>query len=73
MTTTYSRKLCGKRIKAARERLCISQAEVAERVGVRVHSLYRWESGRSGPNASTLAALCTVLGVTSDHLLFGAR
>ena len=37
------------RLKVLRERLGLSQQEMATRLGVSVQSIHRWESGKKGP------------------------
>jgi DNA-binding XRE family transcriptional regulator/NACalpha-BTF3-like transcription factor len=48
---------------AARIQCGLSVAEVADRVGVSIASVYFWENGRVRPRAGNLAALCKVLQV----------
>jgi transcriptional regulator with XRE-family HTH domain len=39
----------------------LSVAEVAERAGVSVASIYLWETGKTHPRDANLSALCKVL------------
>jgi transcriptional regulator with XRE-family HTH domain len=39
----------------------LSVAEVAERAGVSVASIYLWETGKTQPRDANLSALCKVL------------
>ena len=54
---------------AARQRLGISQTEVATRMGNTSAYYGRIERGTSLPGVETLAQLCAVLGVSADDLL----
>ena len=61
-----------KQLKAHRKRLGISAANYADLVGVSPLTIYNWESGKSHPRASKLAAWATIrnLGVReAQHLL----
>ena len=60
----------GKRIRAARERLHMSQAALAEAIGAGNQSTVAgWERGRTEPDGETLARLAVILKVSTDHLL----
>ncbi|RKG57030.1 XRE family transcriptional regulator [Corallococcus sp. AB011P] len=53
----------------ARLRLGLTQADVAERVGIAMEVYSRMERGRMLPRAQTLRRLCDVLSVSADVLL----
>jgi transcriptional regulator with XRE-family HTH domain len=55
-----------KRIRKARK---LSQAVVAERLGVEVPSVSRWETGTNRPSQQHLSQLCAIYGVTEEDLL----
>jgi len=57
------------RLKAAREAAGLTQAYVAERIGVTRQAVGQWESGESSPNPQTLALLADLYGVSVDDLL----
>ena len=60
----------GKRIRAARERLHMSQAALAETIGAGNQSTVAgWERGRTEPDGETLDRLAVILKVSTDHLL----
>ena len=60
----------GKRIRAARERLHMSQAALAEAIDAGNQSTVAgWERGRTEPDGETLARLAVILKVSTDHLL----
>jgi transcriptional regulator with XRE-family HTH domain len=59
----------GQRIKMARIRLRITQAQLAERIGISINSLSQIESDETtNPRMSTLIALADALGVSMDYL-----
>ncbi|MBJ6760879.1 helix-turn-helix transcriptional regulator [Myxococcaceae bacterium JPH2] len=53
----------------ARLRLGLTQADVAERVGIAMEVYSRMERGKMLPRAQTLRRLCDVLHVSADVLL----
>ncbi|RKH60224.1 XRE family transcriptional regulator [Corallococcus aberystwythensis] len=53
----------------ARLRLGLTQADVAERVGIAMEVYSRMERGRMLPRARNLRRLCEVLSVSADTLL----
>ena len=48
-------------LRDARLKRGLSVAEVAERAGVSVASIYLWETGKTHPRDANLSALCKVL------------
>lgn len=58
------------RIKAERQRLALTQASVAEAVGVRAEMWGRYERGASEPSMGVLAAFCSC-GADAAFLLSG--
>lgn len=61
----------GKRIRAARDKAKLAQADVAIACGVRVLAVLQWEHDRAVPRADKMALLAQALGVTTDWLLTG--
>ncbi|NOK20788.1 helix-turn-helix domain-containing protein [Corallococcus carmarthensis] len=59
----------GDAARAARTRLGLTQAEMAQRVGLASGVYSRMERGRMLPSVSTLQRLCDALGVTPDELM----
>jgi transcriptional regulator with XRE-family HTH domain len=57
------------RLREVRQIRQLSQADLAERVGVSHQQIYRYESGDNDPTAEVLMALAQALEVTSDYLL----
>jgi len=61
----------GKRIAAARKKLCLTQAEIAEKLGVSFQAVSQWERGETTPDIDKLPELAQLLRVTTDWLLMG--
>lgn len=61
--------LIGQRARAARERLGLLQAEVAERLDISVEVYGRFERGLVTPRIKTLLKLCRVLALRPNDLL----
>ena len=61
----------GARVKAARESREVTQERLAELVDVSPQYVSDMERGVVGLSLTTLKRVCTVLGVSSDTLLFG--
>ncbi len=58
------------RIKAARAGLDISQAELAEKVGVSRQTISAIEKGDYNPTINLCLAICKALGKTLDELFW---
>lgn len=62
----------GARLRLARERAALTQAELGERAGLGAQGR-QWvsqiEADRRAPSVATLRALCVALGVSADELL----
>ena len=56
-------------IRGERCRADMTQAQLADAVGVSVGTVWRWESGYTDPSASEVAAMADVFGCTADYLL----
>ena len=61
----------GDRLAAAREAAGMTQAVLAQRLGVRVKTLRDWENDVSEPRANRLQMLAALLGVSLRWLLTG--
>ena len=61
----------GRRISALRKQRGLSQAELANRLGISASAMGMYEQGRREPSANTLVALARELQVTTDFLLTG--
>lgn len=49
----------------------LTQAQLAERVGVSAQTVYRWEYDMRSPDVEQLKKLCTVLDVSPEYFLYG--
>jgi transcriptional regulator with XRE-family HTH domain len=58
----------GPRLREERERVGVSQRELARRLGLSASLISQIESGQSKPSVSTLYAIVTQLGVSLDHV-----
>ena len=62
----------GRRVREARQRAALSQADLAERAGLQEVTISRIENERYGPpRPSTIRKLAEALGVTTAWLLYG--
>lgn len=59
----------GERISYLRKRKKLTQAQLAEQLGISAQAVSKWESGLSCPDIMTLVPLAQVLGVSTDELL----
>lgn len=58
------------RLRQARERAGLTQQQIAAAIGLSNYNSYQyWERAQRWPSAEYLAALCRILGVSSDILL----
>lgn len=62
----------GDRLKEERERLALSQAAFAEKIGVSRMSQFNYESGKRSPDAEYLAA-ADKIGVSVEYIVTGKR
>ena len=63
----------GERIRAARKRAGLNQANLAARVGVSQPAVANWETGLHDPRRVVLIKIADALGVSADWLGGGAR
>jgi HTH-type transcriptional regulator, cell division transcriptional repressor len=61
----------GDRMVLAREALGLSQADLAQRMGVKLQTLRNWEEDRSEPRANKLQLLAGMLNVSMVWLMTG--
>ena len=73
MTEEMRRKLCGGRIRAARQAKGLSQEQLGEKLGVSFQAVSSWETGRFIPDAEHLPALAKELDLSLDALFAGAE
>lgn len=62
-------KAMGRRIKAARKKAAMTQARLAEEVGISEVHVSNLESGTGNPSLATLVDIANVLSVSTDELL----
>lgn len=63
------KKSLGEALKAHRTRCNMTQAFVAESLGVSRQAVSKWESGASDPSTSNLLALAKLYGISAEELL----
>jgi transcriptional regulator with XRE-family HTH domain len=63
----------GSRLREERDRVQISQRELARRIGLSASMISQIESGQSKPSVSTLYAIVTELGVSVDDVFGGGN
>ena len=63
----------GKFISECRKEKYLTQAQLAERLGVTDRAVSKWETGRSMPDASIMLELCEQIGITVNDLLNARR
>lgn len=59
----------GERIKEYRKNICMTQKDLAERLGITDQAVSKWETGLTMPDITMLVPLTTALGVSLDSLL----
>ena len=63
----------GRFIQACRKEAGLTQAVLAERLGITDRAVSKWETGRSLPDSSLMLPLCQELHITVNELLSGER
>ena len=61
----------GKFISEKRKTKGMTQAQLAEKLGITDRAVSKWETGRSMPDVSIMLELCDMLGITVNDLLCG--
>ena len=64
-------KKIGKYIQTKRKELGLTQAELAERLGMSNKSVSKWERGVCLPDVSIYMELCEILGVSLNEFIAG--
>ena len=49
----------------------LTQAQLAEMLGITDRAVSKWENGRSLPDSGIMLELCSILGITVNELLCG--
>ena len=63
----------GKFIASCRKEKGLTQAQLAEKLGITDRAISKWETGKGMPDSSIMLQLCNILGVTVNELLSGER
>ena len=63
----------GKFILENRKRRKLTQAELAEKLGVTDRTISNWENGKNMPDLSLFKPLCDILGITINELMSGEK
>ena len=63
----------GKFIAACRKEKGLTQAQLAEKMGVSDRAVSKWETGKNMPDSSIMLDLCAELDITVNDLLNGRR
>ena len=63
----------GKFIASQRKEKGLTQAKLAERLGISDRAVSKWETGRSMPDSSIMLELCDIIGITVNDLLTGRK
>jgi transcriptional regulator with XRE-family HTH domain len=58
-------------LRVARERLGLSQAQLAERIGSRQPSISRYERGSLPMDTELITKLAEALQISREHVIFG--
>ena len=61
----------GKFISEKRKSKGMTQAQLAEKLGITDRAVSKWETGKSMPDVSLMLELCSLLGITVNDLLCG--
>ena len=61
----------GKFIAWKRKEQNLTQAQLAEKLGITDRAVSKWETGKSLPDASVMLEMCALLGITVNDLLCG--
>lgn len=63
----------GRFIAECRKRADLTQAHLAEKLGITDKAVSKWERGISMPDSSIMLELCDILGISVNELLSGER
>ena len=63
----------GRFIAACRKEQGLTQADLAEKLGITDRAVSKWETGRSLPDASIMLELCDLLEININELFTGER
>lgn len=60
------------RLKQARTQMGLSQSKLANRIGVHVTNISRYERGENKPTSQVLSKLADALNISADYLMTGS-
>ena len=63
----------GKFISSCRKEQGMTQAALAEKLGISDRAVSKWETGKSMPDSGIMLELCELLGINVNELLSGER
>ncbi|MBR4073581.1 MAG: helix-turn-helix transcriptional regulator, partial [Clostridia bacterium] len=63
----------GKFISSQRRSINLTQAALAEKLGITDRAVSKWERGKGLPDVSIMIDLCEILGITVNELLSGEK
>lgn len=63
----------GKFIAVCRKEKKLTQADLAEKLGISDRAVSKWERGMSMPDSSIMLELCDILGISVNELLTGEK
>ena len=63
----------GKFIADCRKEQGLTQAQLAEKIGISDRAVSKWETGRSMPDSSIMLEVCDAIGINVNELLNGER
>lgn len=63
----------GKFIAKCRKDAGLTQAVLADKLGITDRAVSKWETGKSLPDASIMRELCSILGISVNELLAGEK
>lgn len=61
--------MLSERIKELRKANNLTQADLAERIGVSLGAVKHWEQGKGEPNANALISMAVLFNVSTDYLV----
>ena len=63
----------GKFIAECRKQKCLTQMQLAEKLGITDKAVSKWERGVAMPDTSIMLELCDILGISVNELLSGEK
>ena len=60
-------------IASCRKEVNLTQKQLAERLGITVKAISKWENGVTMPDTSIMLELCDILGISVNELLSGEK